>query len=405
MRRPADRTDALGRAPDAGLLAGDGGRAPATGSRRVLGPAAWLAAMLCVAAIGAASTAAAARRPGTRVTVAVFGDSVTESLLVRNFLTEGLVPQLSRAVTSLGFAAGGIGLIPAATFRWHFNAWAALGTGPIPKNGWATVGYGATPGYDGPSGYSALASSPLASATAAVSDPDLEILYTSTNVPCSFTVSAAGRTWTIDTFHPGPAIDTESPLELPVGRHELTIHGPNCGALSFDGIVAERPVPPGQVQVEVDGLGHTGEFPSLHFAPRVQQSLIDQRYDISVFLYGYIGEAVGGPAVSALYLKAMIARTRIAREHGGACLIVEPTPIAVPRSAVSLVSRLDRTAARREGCRYTTVLGNLWSNAATAVRRGLLLVDGIHPTAAGDKLIAHALAPVVAQMVRAHLRH
>lgn len=348
--------------------------------------------------------AVASRRPGTRVTVALFGDSVTESLLVSNFLQEGLAPQLSRAESSLGFEAGGVGLIPAAPFRWHFNRWAAYGTGPIPKNGWLTLGYGIAPGYDGPSAYSAVATSPLASASVAVSDPEVEILYTSTTLHCPVRVSAAGRTWTIDTFRPGPATDVGTPLKLPAGRHELTIHGSSCGVLSFEGAVARRPVPAGQVQVEVDNLGHSGKLPWADFGPRVQQSLIDQRYDISVFLYGYLGEVVGAQALSAPYLSVMMARAHIARARHGACLIVEPTPLPVPPSAVTMVSRLDRTVARRAGCAYTTVLAHLWSSPATAERRGLVLVDGIHPTPAGYKLIAHALAPIVAQMVRVRLR-
>jgi hypothetical protein len=157
---------------------------------------------------------------------------------------------------------------------------------------------------------------------------------------------------------------------------------------------------PGKVQVEVDGLGHTAGFPSTHFGPRVQEALIDQRYDISVFLYGFLAEDAGG--LWSQYLRSMTARARIAREHGGACLIVQPTPIAVPPSAVTMVSRLDRTVARRAGCTYTTVLAHLWGSATTAERQGLLLGDFIHPSAAGYKLIARALAPVIAQMVRAH---
>ncbi|MDQ6849287.1 MAG: SGNH/GDSL hydrolase family protein [Actinomycetota bacterium] len=362
-------------------------------------------AALLLAAIGVAGSAAASRRPGTRVTVALFGDSVTESLLVPNFVQYGLAPQLDGAESSLGFGAGGVGLIPAAPFRWHFNAWAPFDSGRNPKNGWLTLGYGTSPAYDGPSEYSAVTTSPLASATVTMSDPEVEILYTSTSLHCPFTVTSAGQTWTIDTFGPGPATDTGTPLVLPPGRHQLTIHGPSCGALWFDGVVAQRPVPPGQVQVEVDNLGHSGRLPWDGLTSHVQQSLTDQRYDISIFLYGYIGEVVGGHALSSQYLAAMTARARIARANGGVCLIVAPTPLPVPASAVTQVARLDRTVARRAHCTYTTVLAHLWSSPAVGERRGLVLVDGIHPSAAGYKVIAHALAPIVAQMVRAPRRH
>jgi hypothetical protein len=385
------------------LPARNGGPAASSSSRTAIVVAALLVALLLVAGIGVALSGSASRRPATgRVTVAVFGDSVVESLLVRNYLERGLVPQLERAVWSLGFAPGGVGLIPALTFRWHFSHVAPFGATSIPRHGWATNGFMFLPGGEGPSGYSARASSPLATATVAVSDPEIEVLFTSTSVACSFKVSAAGRMWTIDTFRHGPATDTGTWITLPAGRHELAIHGPSCGRLVFDGVVARRPLQPGKVQVEVDDLGHSGELPYFHFGPPVQQALIGQRYDISVFLYGYFGEGLGGHW--ARYLRAVTARARIAREHGGRCLIVQPTPIAVPQSSVTIVSGLDRTAARREGCSYTTVLAHLWSNAATAERRRLIFTDGIHPTAAGYKLIAHALAPVIAQMVRARVQ-
>jgi hypothetical protein len=391
-----------------GLVAGDDisgdVRVDRRARRRVLLAAALLAASLCAAVVGIASAQALSRRPGPRVTVALFGDSVTESLLVPNYLEDGLAAQLSRAESLLGFAPGGAGLIPAAPFRWHFNRWVGLGLGPAPPTGWLEIGYGTTPAYDGPSEYSAVTSSPLATATVAVSDPDVEILYSSTNLHCPFTVTSAGRTWTIDTYRPGSATDTGTPLTLPAGRHELTVHGPSCGALWFDGAVAQRPVAPGQVQVEVDNLGHSGKLPSDGFTSRVQQSLLDQRYNISVFLYGYLAEVMGGKALSAPYLNAMMARARIARAHGGACLIVAPTPLPVPRSAVTMVSGLDRSVARREGCMYTTVLTHLWSSPAAAEQKGLVILDGVHPTAAGYKLIANALAPIVAQMVHTQLR-
>jgi lysophospholipase L1-like esterase len=365
--------------------------------------AAGLATAMVLAVLGVAGSDAASRRPGARVTVALFGDSVTESLLVRNFEQYGLAPQLDRAVSSLGFAPGGAGLIPAAPSHWHFNAWIGIGLGPAPRNGWVDVGYGTTPAYDGASEYSAVATSPLASATAAVSDPDVEVLYTSTSLHCPFTVTAAGQTWTIDTFRPGPATDTGTPLMLPPGRHELTIHGPSCGVLWFDGVVAQRAVPPGKVQVEVDNLGHSGKLPWDGFTPHVQESVSDQRYGISVFLYAYLAEVVGGHALSAPYLSAMTARARIARAHGGSCLIVAPTPLPVPKASTTLVSKLDRTVARRAGCTYTSALAHLWSSPAAGERQGLVLLDGIHPTAAGYKVIAHALAPVLAEIVRAHV--
>jgi hypothetical protein len=364
------------------------------------------AAVLLVVALGGARLAAAASRPGARVTVALFGDSVTEGVLVPTYLRTGLAPQLADDEQQFGYVPGGVGLIAAAPFRWHFNRSVSIGTGPVPANGWVTVGSGLSVGLDGPSGYSAVTGSPSATATVEVSDPDVQVLYSSSDLHCPFDVTAAGRTWTIDSFLPGPPIDTETSIKLPAGSHQLTVHGPSCGLLFFNGIVAQRPVAPGTVQVEVDNLGHSGILPSIDFSPRVQASLQEQAYSISVFLYGYIEELVGNSKpFSAVYLNVMTARAEIARAHDGACLVVQPTPIQVPASSVTVVARLDRTVAARAGCTYTTVLAHLWSNAAVAVRRGLLLVDGIHPTAAGYKLMAQALAPVITKIVHAQLQH
>jgi hypothetical protein len=352
----------------------------------------------------AVPTGAAVPRSGTRVTVAMFGDSVTESAILPDFLKLGLVPQLSGAVTSLGFAPGGIGLIPSVPFRWRLNAAAPIGQ-PMPTNGWLTLGFGASsPDFDGPSGFSDLTTSPLATATVTVSDPDVEILYTSTDVHSPFEVTSAGRTWTIDSYRAGPTIDTGTRIELPAGRHQVTVHGPSSGTLLFEGGIFQRPVPPGKVGVQIDNLGHTGGFPWDDFFPRQQQWIGEERYDISVLMWGYIAEAVPASVLAGNYLPNLIARANVAREHGGTCVIVAPTPLAAPPSSVNRVSQLDRTAARQGHCLYSTVLTHLWSSPAAARRRGLVIADGIHPTAAGYKLISHALAPVIATLVREHVR-
>ncbi|MHB8693164.1 MAG: SGNH/GDSL hydrolase family protein [Solirubrobacteraceae bacterium] len=352
----------------------------------------------------ASANAAAAGHPGTRITVALFGDSVTQSVLVPNFMNEGLAPQLARAERGFGFVPGGVGLIPVAPFNWSFNSWVSYGTGPSPTNGWTTIGDGLSPGFDGPDGYSAVATSPLATASVKVDDPDVEVLFTSTQVHCLFGVSVAGSVWVLDTYRPGPITDTQSPIRLPPGAHKLTVHGPNCGFLSFNGIVVQRPVPAGENQIEVDNLGHAGKLPWIDFQPRVQQSLLLERYTISVFLYGYIAELFS-PDVPKQYVNSILARAKIARADGGACVIVAPTPIDARPFAVALVAHLDRLAARRAGCTYTTVLTQLWSSWPSAENRGLLLVDGVHPTARGYALIAHALAPVIARVADHQLRH
>lgn len=370
---------------------------------RGLAAASCAMAAVLVPAASLAPAAGAAASPGKRVTVALFGDSVTESVLVSNFLKNGLAPQLERAEPAFGFTLGGPGLIPAAPFRWHFNRWVAIGQGTIPANGWEEIGYGTSPALDGPSEYSAVTTSPEATATTKVSNRDITVLYSTTDEHCPFTVSAAGHTWSIDTYSAGAPTDTETPLVMPPGTNVVTVRGPSCGVLWFDGIVAQRPVSPGKPQLEVDNLGHSGKPPWDGLTTRVEQAVAEQHYNISVFLYAYIAEVLGIKEDKADYLPAMLTRARIAREHGGACLIVAPTPMPASASLIAAVTQMDRTVARRAGCTYTTALTHLWSSPAAAERRGLVLVDGVHPTPAGYALMVHVLAPIIARMAHAQL--
>jgi lysophospholipase L1-like esterase len=370
-----------------------------------------LSIVVAIAAIGTGAVAPAAAgtqpsaQPGTRITVAMFGDSVTESILIPNYLTEGLAPQVSRDLVPFGYVQGGAGLMPAAPYRWHYNKWVSYDTGPTPKTGWTTIGDGLRAGFDGPSGYSAVATSPLATATATVTDPDLQVLFTSTGAPCVFTVNVAGQTYPIETYRPGLNYDVAYPIVVPPGRHLMTIHGPNCGLLEFDGVIAQEPVPPGKVQVEVDNLGHAAKLPWVDFQPRVQQLLKTEQYNVSVFLYGYLADLFVKGRLPPEYVDAMVARAKIARMHGGVCLVVAPTPLDASASQVTQTAVLDRLVAKRGGCRYTTVLSHLWGTPASAEHQGLLLIDGVHPTAKGYTLIAKALAPVIAGLVKAQLQH
>jgi hypothetical protein len=360
------------------------------------------------AASGAGTSSGPATRltgPGKRVTVAVFGDSVTEGYTVPNFLRDGFIPQLARAVQGFGFSPGGVGLVPTSPARWRLSAWTAPGLGPLPPNGWWLVGTSVLSGADGPSGYSAIAASPSAYAWVTVADRDVSIIYTTTSAHTSFTVTAAGRSWTISTYRPGTQIDAEANLVLPPGRHRLTIHGPATGLLAFDGAIVHRPVPLGQTQVEVDNLGHAGKLPETDLKPRVIQSVLGQHYNVSVLMYGFLAEQViSRGSLARAYATALLTRARLARLGGGSCLIVAPTPLPVPKSAVNIVAGIDRTVARQSGCQYTTALTHLWASPLDAENRGLVLVDDVHPSAAGYRLMVGALAPIVVNMVRAQLR-
>jgi hypothetical protein len=257
------------------------------------------------------------------------------------------------------------------------------------------------PGTDGLSGYSARTLSPSATATTTVSDPYIKVLFASSFAPCSFAVSTGARSWTINTYRPGNVlVAAQSEIDIGPGTHTLTVHGPSCGEMIFDGIVAEAPVKPGSTQIQFDNLGHAARLPQTDLLSRVEEGILQQDYKLSVFLYGYIGELLVSPGQSATaYAQALLTRARLARMNGGACLIVEPTPLeGVPQSQVTLVSGLERSVARQAGCTYTSALAHLW-NPQAAINAGLVVLDGIHPTAKGYTLIAAKLAPIIAGLV------
>jgi len=340
------------------------------------------------------------------VTIAVFGDSVAEAYTVPDYIQRGLVPQLANSMVSAGFERGGVGLIPVTPFRWQFNKYVPYSLGPAPADGWLLIGYGLR-GTDGPSGYSGLASSPGATATAAISDPQVGVLYTKDTASGPFTVTAGSKTWTIDAHSTGPPAPAETWLAMPVGAGTITVHGPTRGTLLFDGVVGRRPVGAGRVQVEVDNLGHMAHLLGRDFAPRVVASLVEQRYDISVFLGGYLSELLAasqpGDYREDQYASALREHADLVHGYGGRCLIVDPSPIPVPARIAARYAAIDRRAAGQDGCAYSDAISHLWK-ASTAVGRGLTLVDDIHPTAAGYRLIVRALTPELTRLVRAVAR-
>lgn len=335
------------------------------------------------------------------MTIAVFGDSVAEAYTVPDFLQRGLVPQLETSMVGAGFQRGGVGLIPVTPFRWQFNEFVPYTVGPAPGDGWLLIGYGLA-GTDGPSGYSGLASSPVASATAPINDPLVGVLYTKNTSSGEFTVTAGSATWTIDAHSTGPPTPAETWLVMPAGATSITVHGPASGTLLFDGVVGRQPVGAGRVQVEVDNLGHMAHLLGRDFSPRVAASLIEQRYDISVFLGGYLSELIAASEPDSYretqYAAALREHAALVRAYGGRCLIVDPSPLPVPARIAARYAAIDKRAAREDGCAYSDALAHLW-RAATSVRRGLTLTDDIHPTAAGYALIVRALRPELEKLV------
>jgi lysophospholipase L1-like esterase len=361
-----------------------------------------------VAALGigpAGLITGASAHTGPRVTVALYGDSVAEAYTVPDFLKDGLAPLLEDALVKQGFSRGGTGFIPATPFRWKLKrSFVIGGLGSQPAKGWLLNGFGTQSGLNGPSGYSALAVSPAATATAPIDAPTVAVLFTKYQGGPSFTATAGGQTWTISTNSTGPPQPTELWLTVPAGATSLTITGPAYGQFIFDGAISRRPVTPGTVQVEVENLGHMGHLLGQDLTQLVQESIVQQRFDVSVFLGGYlyIEEASSGQADrrAKQYSAALVKYTRLIRTYDGHCLIADPTPVPGSAKVIARFDQIDRSVAKAEGCVYSSALTKLWS-AKTSVAKKLTLVDDIHPTAAGYRLIIKALMPSLLRLVHA----
>jgi hypothetical protein len=255
-----------------------------------------LAGTLVISAVtGARATPGpSAAHASRRVTVGLFGDSVTEGLVIPHFLTQGLAAQLTRAEAANGYSPGGVGFIAADEHLWHFNAYGSFGFSKTPADGWSIVGAQdgdrLEPGTDGISGYSARTVSPHATASTTVNAPDIEVLYASSTRQCDFRVTSGARTWTIGTYRPGTVAAEETPIVLGPGKHSLTVHGATCpgskkpGRLIFDGVIAHKPVTAHTTQFQFDDDGHSGVLPSTDLAPRVEEGIVAQHYTVTALL-------------------------------------------------------------------------------------------------------------------------
>jgi lysophospholipase L1-like esterase len=184
----------------------------------------------------------------------------------------------------------------------------------------------------------------------------------------------------------------------------LTITGPESGQFIFDGAISRRAVDPGTVQTEVEDLGHMGHLLGQDLTQLVQESIVQQRFAVSVFLGGYlyIQETTARNAARRAkeYLSNLRKYIDLIRTYHGKCLIADPSPLPAPPAIVARFSAINRSLAQLGGCTYTSALNHLWS-PATSVAKGLTLVDDIHPTAAGYRLMVKALMPALKRLVRA----
>jgi hypothetical protein len=368
-----------------------------------------LAAFLAVA-VACLGPAARAATAGDRVVVAVVGDSVSEGYTTPKGLTRAFVPNLAAALERRGFSAGGVGLVPAMPYRWSFSHPVDGKAQTVPANGWRLAGFGVDVlGLDGPSTYSAQAVSPAATAVGYLSGPDVRLLFTSTDTPTPFQVTAGRRTWKLDSYAPGPARPVGFSLTLPRGVHVVKVQGPSQGMLTFVGAMDRVPPPGGsRIQVEVDNLAHAGLLPQNSLAPRVLDSISALSPDVTLFAWGYVAELIIGANVGPgdlgdRYEFGLLARARLARRDGGRCVIADTSPVPIEAKVRRRFTAIHKRVAREAGCVYTAVLSNLWSSPSTAFERGLTQVDNVHPSPRGYRMMAEALAPTLKRLALARL--
>ena len=203
------------------------------------------------------------------MTVAVAGDSVSEGYTTPHGLTRAFVPNITNALIRRGFTRGGVGFVPAMPFRWTFSHPVGANAAQVPPGGWRLLGFGVNVmGQDGPSTYSAAATSPSATATAPVRGPRVRLLFNTTPDSTPFTVEAGSTTWSLNAYAPGTERPVGYSLAIPPGARMLTVRGPSNGTLKFAGAMDRRDPPPGEVQVEVDNIAHAGVMPQDSLAPR-----------------------------------------------------------------------------------------------------------------------------------------
>lgn len=370
----------------------------------VAGGSPWRVAWLRVAVVGLACAAApppAVAAGPSPDTIAVYGDSVVEGYGIPGSLEHGLVPQLLTDVAREGiFERGAAGFIPANEFRWRFTHYALAGRDVPARDGWILAGE-SSPAQDGLSGYSGMPLSSASTATAPIGGDEVGVLFTMLPDGGVLTVTAGTQTFAIDTRSSGPPAPGVRWIRVPAGAHAITVGGTDSGRLIFDGVIDRALLSAGHIGVEVENLGHHGHRLAQDSAPRILAALAAQRFDISVFLDGYIWAylaARGGAArVQEAYATELRTRIRLVRRYGGRCLVADPSPLRVRTAA--LIGAIDRRVARAEGCAYTGALTRLW-NPLTAHKAGMTAVDGVHPTARGYRLMAATLAPLLVRMVR-----
>jgi hypothetical protein len=360
--------------------------------RRATGTALAIALVLCVAC--ACAPVAAAKR----ITVAVVGDSVQEGYTAADYTDDfasivparaGLVPVLRQVLAGETGARPGAGFIPAHPARWKLSG------------DWLETGYGfGTAGPFGASGYGFETTDSSATATIDVAERDVAVLYWRGPGGGTFTVSAGGRTWPIDTSAARSEGGGETWLHLPDGAGTVTITGPADGRLiRFTGLLARRPAPRHAIQYEVSNLAHAGRRAGEDITPANREAFERLGIDVTLIMSGTTDEMtsdyIGGGRWIKDYDGGLRYRARVARRTGR-CVIVPPAPLPVKTWIQRAYFRVGKRVAREEHCTFAHLLSHVWPSSKASIAKRLTK-EGVHPTTAGYVRISRALVPAIAR--------
>lgn len=352
----------------------------------------------------------AGARDGPRpVRIGLTGDSIVEDGGVTS--TTNLAAAVRSALRRLGYDARGWGYVPAHGSTPELQPDGAVTAAPWRFSGpWTFLGL--TPFFDpaspiphalispfGADGHSVESASPLATATAEISGDRFAVLFVRAPDAGSFRFSVDGRTRTVAAQ--APAVDGGGIAWLNAPRDGRVRHlvevAPLNGMLRFSGVVSERAPDPWRPSVAVMSLGRSCACAADAFPPGQRQALAALRLDVTVIMFGTNDQpalaAAGDPAARERVSAGLRARAAVARRHGGRCLIVPPAPNPRPLAGQYELRELEHSAAAQAGCTYAPVFRRLWRGRGSAAAGDT--VDGIHPTPAGYRLMAGALAPLI----------
>jgi hypothetical protein len=338
--------------------------------------------------------------------IGLTGDSIVEDGGVTS--TSGLRAALRARMQRAGYDAAGWGYVPAHGSALGIDPDGTVVAAPWRYSGeWTFVGL--PPFFDpaspishrvrsrfGADGHAAETASPLARVTARISGDRFAFLFVRGPDAGRFRVAVDGIGRTVDAHAntlDGGGIVWLTARRRGHGTHVITVT-PLDGTLRFTGVLTERARPTSRPRLQVISLGQSCMCASDHFAPAQREALAALKLDLTLILFGTNDQAKlqtsNDNTMRAAVIAGLRSRGELARRHGGRCIIVPPAPNPRPPDIQREIRKLERRAAADAGCRYAPVLARVWS-ATTSVEDGLT-TDGIHPTPAGYRRMARALA-------------